>query len=193
MPYLGSELEISDWCSRVAAGQDAESPRLAHPRLSNSEAAELYCRWNDHGDLHAKNYLIQGCRRYSIAIALMYCRYKLPLAELIATGDRALLWAIDVFDAQHDRSFLTCAAYRIRLRVIQYVLNQASGAGTKCELSRAKTIRKLRREWARVAILLKETHHTDRCGTGAMRGGAVCSRPLYEQPLGRTQSGQLLA
>jgi RNA polymerase sigma-32 factor len=133
----------------------------------------LYGRWNDHGDAHAKNYLIRACRRYAISIALMYCRYELPLAELIATGELGFLRALEAFDAQRDRRFLTYAAYRIRLCILEHVLCRMYDGAADSAFSPAKTIRKLRLERARVTIMLDGLHGMDQRHADVKRGGVT--------------------
>jgi RNA polymerase sigma-32 factor len=171
-------LESSSWRSTLGSSGVAHCPILEHSRLSNGEALYLYQRWNDHRDTLAKNHLIRAGRRHVTAIALTYCRYGLPLVELIAAGETGLLRALETFDAQRDRRFSTYVAYRIRLCILDQVSSSICRAGSDSTHWSPKVIRGLRRERTRITMLIDGLHAMERAhaeGTPCRGGASPCA------------------
>jgi RNA polymerase sigma-32 factor len=89
-----------------------------------------------------------------VPIALRYRRYGVPVGELIAEGNLALLRALAGFEAERGLRFATYANYWIRADVLALILRQRSLVGGGRGQLRPKYFFRLRREHARLSVQL---------------------------------------
>lgn len=125
----------------------------ALPALARSEELELAARYHA-GDVAAGQQVITANLRHVAPIALRYRRYGVPVGELIAEGNLALLRALAGFDPSRGLRFATYANYWIRADVLALILRQRSMVGGGRGHLRPKFFFRLRREHARLATQL---------------------------------------
>ena len=128
----------------------------ALPPLERAEELEL-ARQYQAGDSVAGQKLITGNARHVVPIALRYRRYGVPISELIAEGNLALLRALAGFEPQRGLRFATYANYWIRADVLALILRQRSMVGGGRGPLRPKYFFRLRREHARLSLLLGDS------------------------------------
>jgi RNA polymerase sigma-32 factor len=125
----------------------------ALPGLSRNEEldlAKLYLT----GDSKAGQRVVTANLRHVVPIALRYRRYGVPVGELIAEGNLALLRALSGFDPGRGLRFATYANYWIRADILALILKQRSMVGGGKGHLRPKYFFRLRREHARLSVLL---------------------------------------
>ena len=127
-----------------------------HSRLSQEEVRELYRRCLDCRDEQARRYLVRAYMRYTITIALKYCKYDFSLSSLIAEGKLGIIHALSNFDSESVRRISTHIAYWIRLYILSHVIHSLGSLGADSGMSRTKLLFKLRRERVRIACLLSK-------------------------------------
>jgi RNA polymerase sigma-32 factor len=125
----------------------------ALPALARAEELELASR-SQAGDTAAGQKVITANLRHVVPIALRYRRYGVPVSELIAEGNLALLRALAGFEPQRGLRFATYANYWIRADVLALILRQRSMVGGGRGHLRPKFFFRLRREHARLSLLL---------------------------------------
>jgi len=123
------------------------------PPLARAEELELASRAQT-GDHAAGQQVITANLRHVVPIALRYRRYGVPVAELIAEGNLALLRALAGFEPERGLRFATYANYWIRADVLALILRQRSMVGGGRGHLRPKFFFRLRREHARLCVLL---------------------------------------
>jgi DNA-directed RNA polymerase sigma subunit (sigma70/sigma32) len=123
--------------------------RQAQPPGREEELALLE-RWRRDGDRAARDRLLTADLRAVAAIAYRYRHYGVPLDELIAVGNIALLNALSGRGAR----FMTYAAFWVRAHVLNAVVESFSMVGAGSGAPRTKMFFKLRRERARGRVLL---------------------------------------
>jgi RNA polymerase sigma-32 factor len=128
----------------------------ALPSLSREEELALAARYAQHGDLAASRRVITANLRHVVPVALRYRRYGVPVEELIAEGNLAISRALKGFDAQRGLRFATYANYWIRADILALILRQRSLVGGGRGQLRPKYFFRLRREHARLALLLAD-------------------------------------
>lgn len=125
----------------------------ALPPLSRSEELQLAQRYFA-GDNRAGHQIITANLRHVVPIALRYRRYGVPVGELIAEGNLALLRALAGFQPERGLRFATYANYWIRADVLALILRQRSMVGGGRGPLRPKYFFRLRREHARLSVQL---------------------------------------
>lgn len=133
----------------------------ALPRLGRDEELRLVERWQRDGDAGAREALLRSSLRATAAIALKYRRYGVPLDELIAEGNLAVVHALSKFDASRGIRFMTYAAFWVRAHVLNHVIGSFSLVGAGSGALRSKMFFKLRRERAKIQTLVGEGEHAD--------------------------------
>ncbi|MDD9938118.1 MAG: sigma-70 family RNA polymerase sigma factor [Myxococcales bacterium] len=118
----------------------------AIPALTREQELSLARDYLERGDAKAKHQVIQANLRHVIPHALRHRHYGLPLGELIAQGNLALVAALDRFEPQRELRFATYANHWIRAEILALVLKQRSMVGGGKGPLRAKFVFKLRRE-----------------------------------------------
>ena len=131
------------------------------PKFTREEELELWHRWRQGMDYRARDEFIRSNLRHSVAIALKYRRYRLPLSELIAEGNFGLVHALTKFEPERGNFFVTYAAYWIRAYILDYIINCWSLVGAGSGPLRSKVFFKLRRERVRIQNLVGEGEQAD--------------------------------
>ena len=149
----------------IAPGRDGlthylEAVRRA-PKLDREEEGALVRRWQQTGDLDARRTLLTANLRAVSAIAFKYRRYGVPLDELVAEGNLALVHALSKFDPSRGTRFMTYAAFWVRAHVLNHVIGAFSMVGAGSGVLRTKVFFKLRRERTRILNLVGEGDHAD--------------------------------
>jgi RNA polymerase sigma-32 factor len=130
-------------------------------KLDRQEELLLVERFRAHGDLEARRELLTANLRAVAAIAFKYRRYGVPLDELVAEGNLALVHALSRFDPARGTRFMTYAAFWVRAHVLNHVVCSFSMVGAGSGVLRTKMFFKLRRERARISNLVGEGEHAD--------------------------------
>lgn len=125
------------------------------PTLSKDEELALAREWRE-GDEAAGQRVLNANLRNVIPIALRYRRYGLPVADLIAEGNAALVRSLDRFDPSREFRFATYANYWIRAEMLAFVLQHRSLVGGGRGQLRPKYFFRLRRDYARLSTQLGE-------------------------------------
>lgn len=120
------------------------------PRLSREEEHDLAVRARK-GDQAAVTALVEANVRFSVAIALQYRRYNIPVAELVAEGNVGLMTAVQKFDPERGTRFVTYAGYWIRAFILEAVVKSGRTVGGGTGALRSKLFFRLRRERARAS------------------------------------------
>jgi RNA polymerase sigma-32 factor len=126
----------------------------ALPALIREEELRLAAAYRDRADAAAAQRIVTANLRHVIPIALRYRRYGLPVNELIAEGNLAVLRALAGFDPSRGLRFATYANYWIRADILALILRQRSLVGGGRGHLRPKFFFRLRREHARLSLLL---------------------------------------
>lgn len=119
----------------------------ALPTLARAEELDLARRYRA-GDAAAGRKIITANLRHVAPIALRYRRYGVPVGELVAEGNLALLRALAGFEPERGLRFATYANYWIRADVLALILRQRSMVGGGRGHLRPKYFFRLRREHA---------------------------------------------
>jgi RNA polymerase sigma-32 factor len=130
-------------------------------RLDRDEELALVRRYQDHGDLEARQALLTASLRAVAAIAIKYRRYGVPLDELVAEGNFALVHALSKFDPNRGNRFMTYAAFWVRAHVLNHVIGSFSMVGAGSGVLRTKLFFKLRRERTKILNLVGEGEQAD--------------------------------
>lgn len=128
----------------------------ALPNLSRDEELALAARYLEAGDLEAGRRVITANLRHVVPIALRHRRYGVPVDELIGEGNLAISRALNGFEVQRGLRFSTYANYWIRADILALILRQRSLVGGGRGHLRPKYFFRLRREHARLALLLAD-------------------------------------
>lgn len=108
------------------------------------------------GDLDARKVLVESNLRFVVSMALKYRHYGIPISELVAEGNLALMIAAAKFDPDHGTRFVTYAGYWIRALLLELIIKDnrivMGGNGP----FRSKIFFKLRRERARLETVIQD-------------------------------------
>jgi RNA polymerase sigma-32 factor len=126
------------------------------PVLTKDEELRLARAWQQ-GDEDAGRRVLTANLRNVIPIALRYRRYGLPVGDLIAEGNAALVRALARYEPERELRFATYANYWVRAEMLAFVLQQRSLVGGGRGQLRPKYFFRLRREYARLSSQLGET------------------------------------
>lgn len=126
----------------------------AQPQLTLEEELALARAYRDRGDADAAKRIITANLRHVIPVALRYRRYGVPMSELIAEGNLALMRSLDKFDPERGLRFVTYAKFWVRAEILAFVLRQKSMVGGGRGALQPKFFFRLRREHARLHTLL---------------------------------------
>ena len=137
----GAGVDLSDDCGRVGvepthfkpgdlAGTTTDALQLflnelrRYPLLSKEEEVEL-ARRIEHGDLQAKERMINSNLRLVVSIAKKYQGQELALLDLIQEGIFGLIRAAEKFDHRRGFKFSTYATFWIRQAIQRGLANKA--------------------------------------------------------------------
>ncbi|HET6339305.1 MAG TPA: sigma-70 family RNA polymerase sigma factor [Polyangiales bacterium] len=139
-----------------------DAPTLAYmrrisglPTLTREDELALARAWQK-GDQAAGRRLLTANLRNVIPIALRYRRYGLPVGDLIAEGNAAMVRALARFEPERELRFATYANYWIRAEMLSHVLQHRSLVGGGRGQLRPKYFFRLRREYTRLTAQLGE-------------------------------------
>lgn len=106
---------------------------------------ELFRRYQEKGDLAARDRIVEGCLRFVVKLAAKYTDNMDRLKDLISAGNEGLLAAIDRFDPTRNTRFLSYATHWVLLH-IRNELHNADLVSmplwyqkTVCKLNKVKT------------------------------------------------------
>jgi RNA polymerase primary sigma factor len=86
--------------------------------LSRQEECELIRRYQEEGDMEARERVVQANLRFVIRVAKQF-RGCLPLEDAIGEGSLGLLRALDRYDASRGYKFITYAVWWIRQAICE--------------------------------------------------------------------------
>lgn len=150
----------------MAATADATWARYVEtvnqfPKLTREQELALWLEWVRTSDVRLRDRLIQSNLRYVVAIAYKYRSYRLPLIDLAAEGNVAILHAMRKFDSKRGTRFVTYAAHWIRAYMLNYIIRSWSMVGAGSGPFHSRRFFKLRREQVRVYALVGEGEEAD--------------------------------
>jgi RNA polymerase primary sigma factor len=89
--------------------------------LTNEQELDLFTRYNNDGDLRAKEIIVKANLKFVITVAKTYQRSvkDIQLSDLIALGNIGLLKAIDRFDVTLKYRFISFAVWWIRKSIVE--------------------------------------------------------------------------
>jgi RNA polymerase sigma-32 factor len=139
-----------------------DAPTLAYmrrihelPTLTREAELALARAWRA-GDQDSGGRLLTANLRNVIPIALRYRRYGIPVGDLIAEGNAAMVRALARYEPERELRFATYANYWIRAEMLAHVLQHRSIVGGGRGQLRPKYFFRLRREYARLTAQLGE-------------------------------------
>jgi RNA polymerase sigma-32 factor len=139
-----------------------DAPTLAYmrringlPTLTREDELALARAWQK-GDQAAGRRLLTANLRNVIPVALRYRRYGVPVGDLIAEGNAAMVRALARYEPERELRFATYANYWIRAEMLSHVLQHRSLVGGGRGQLRPKYFFRLRREYARLTAQLGE-------------------------------------
>jgi RNA polymerase sigma-32 factor len=124
------------------------------PKADRERELELVERWQLHGDRSARDALLAASLHATVAIAVEYRRYGVPLEELVAEGNLGLVLALSKFDRARGLRFMSYASFWVRARMLSHVLSSFSLVGGQSGAFRSKAFFKLRREGEEADLML---------------------------------------
>lgn len=133
----------------------------SYPRLDRERELELARRFRK-GDRRAGDELARAHLRYSLALALRYRGYGLPVLELAAEGNIGLAVALARFDPERGFRFVTYASHWVRAHIVDYVMRSRSIVGGGSGGLRSNYFFSLRRERARLTAALGDREEVER-------------------------------
>jgi RNA polymerase sigma-32 factor len=131
------------------------------PKPSREQELELVERWQLHGDHSARDALLAASLHATVAIAIEYRRYGVPIDELVAEGNLGVVLALSKFDRTRGLRFMSYASFWVRARMLAHVLSSFGLVGGQSGAFRSKAFFKLRRERARISTLVGEGEEAD--------------------------------
>lgn len=118
------------------------------PRLDREQELSLARAYLEHGDLEAKQRVVEANLRHVVPLALRYRHLGVPLSDLIAQGNVGLLTAIERFDPARGLRLSTYANHWVRAEMLQYVLQHRVLVGGGRGPLASKYVFRMRREHA---------------------------------------------
>lgn len=120
------------------------------PLLTPDEEAALAQRWRSSQDQTALHRLVAPHMRLSVAMAVRFRHYGLPVADLIQEGNLGLMQAAARFDPERGVRFSTYATWWIRAAIQDFVLRNWSIVRTGTTAAHKSLFFNLRRLRARI-------------------------------------------
>lgn len=123
----------------------------AIPALGESELAEVAGKASK-GDTAAQERLVRSHLRLVVAISQQYGNYGLPLADVIAEGNIALMRAAELYDPKFGTKFSTYASVWIKQRIHRAITKLARAV--RIPVWRSQRLRKVARLNEELSALL---------------------------------------
>lgn len=130
--------KTGDWSALDAYLRDVSEL----PLMTDEEAAQagtLACK----GDVTAQEQLVKAHLRLVVRIAHHYAGFGLPLADLIAEGNIALIRAAELYNPKFGTKFTTYASVWVKQRIHRAITKQ--GRAVRIPVWRSQRLRKLTR------------------------------------------------
>lgn len=96
------------------------------PMLSAEEEYDLVVRLRQFGDLDAAKQLIKSHLKLAAKIAISFCRYGLPVEDLISEANIGLMQAVKKYEPERGTRLATCAIWWIKASLHEYILRSWS-------------------------------------------------------------------
>jgi RNA polymerase sigma factor (sigma-70 family) len=133
-----SVAKSGDWSALDAYMREV----AAMPVMSEEEAAETGKRACQ-GEVEAQEKLVKSHLRLVVRIAHHYAGFGLPLADLIAEGNLALIRAAELYNPKFGTKFTTYASVWVKQRIHRAITKQARAV--RIPVWRSQRLRKLAR------------------------------------------------
>src|SRR5262249_27626462 len=120
---------LSDAAETSLPPPDNYGALIRQPQFNMLEAAEEFAlakRWHEHGDIAARDKLVNSHLRWVISIAKQY--HGQPRSDLIAAGNIGLMKAIELFDPENEKRarLATYAAPSVKGAILEYIMHSRS-------------------------------------------------------------------
>jgi RNA polymerase primary sigma factor len=133
-----NQIKFGDWTALDAYLRDIN----LIPMLSEEELQETGARASK-GDVAAQERLVRTHLRLVVSIAHQYAGYGLPLADIIAEANIALIRAAELYDPKFGTKFTTYAAVWIKQRIHRAITKLARAV--RIPVWRSQRLRKVAR------------------------------------------------
>jgi RNA polymerase primary sigma factor len=133
-----TQINFADWTALEAYLRDIN----AIPMLTDEELAETGTRAAS-GDVAAQERLVRSHLRLVVSIAHQYSGYGLPLADIIAEGNIALIRAAELYNPKFGTKFTTYASVWIKQRIHRAITKMARAV--RIPVWRSQRLRKVAR------------------------------------------------
>ena len=112
MKRSSNQIKFEDWSALDAYLREINTI----PMLDEEELAEAGKRASK-GDVAAQEQLVRTHLRLVVSIAHQYAGYGLPLADIVAEGNIALIRAAELYNPKFGTKFTTYASVWIKQRI----------------------------------------------------------------------------
>ena len=133
-----NNVKFGDWSALTAYLRDIK----AIPLLADDELAEAGLRASQ-GDASAQERLVRSHLHLVVGIAHQYGGYGLPLADIIAEGNIALIRAAELYNPKFGTKFTTYASVWIKQRIHRAITKLAKAV--RIPVWRSQRLRKVAR------------------------------------------------
>ena len=123
------------------------------PMLEPQEEYMLAKSWREHGDREAAHRLVTSHLRLVAKIAMGYRGYGLPINELIAEGNVAMMQAVKRFEPEKGFRLATYAMWWIKAAIQEYILRSWSLVKMGTTANQKKLFFNLRKAKSRISAL----------------------------------------
>lgn len=119
--------------------------------MGSAEELELIARWQQDGDMDARQKLVETFMPRVEAIARGFRHYPVDHEDLVAEGSVGLLVAIDRFEAVKNVRLMTYASHWIRAYIVNAIIKAWGRGKTGMGITRSRMFFRVRRERARLS------------------------------------------
>ena len=133
-----TQINFADWTALEAYLRDIN----AIPMLTDDELVDTGTRAAS-GDVAAQERLVRSHLRLVVSIAHQYSGYGLPLADIIAEGNIALIRAAELYNPKFGTKFTTYASVWIKQRIHRAITKMARAV--RIPVWRSQRLRKVAR------------------------------------------------
>ena len=143
------------------------------PLLEPEEEYMLAKAWVDHGDSEAAHKLVTSHLRLAAKIAMGYCGYGLPQAEVLSEANVGLMQAVKRFDPERGFRLSTYAMWWIRASIQEYILRSWSLVKMGTTAAQKKLFFNLRKAKSEISALEEGDLHPDHVQAIATKLGVL--------------------